>query len=261
MASSFKLLRRLPAWVRSNIREAKELTNFLAGVAALWFVWTSAAFAIYYIPSESMQPALEVGDRIAVSKWAYGYSRHSLPLGLGDLLPEEWDGRLAWANPQRGDVVVLQSPRADIVLIKRVTGVAGDIVEVRQGRLYINGERAQRELVDERRYREHGAITGSVHVAHFAETLPQSDGRTHPIYERTDAGDLDDFGPVTVPPGHIFLMGDNRDHSVDSRHFNGPGFVPLANVIGRAETVLFTLNRCRSDGDLHCPTGRVWRGL
>lgn len=251
----------MPAWVRSNIREAKEVTNFFAGVAALWFVWTSAAFAIYYIPSESMQPSLEVGDRIAVSKWAYGYSRHSLPLGLGGLLPEDWNGRIAWSDPQRGDVVVLQSPRADIVLIKRVTGVAGDVIEVRQGLLHINGEQAVRELVDERRYREHGAIAGSVHVAHFSETLPQSEGRGHPIYERSDGGPLDDFGPVTVPPGHIFLMGDNRDHSIDSRHPRGPGFVPLANVIGRAETVLFTLNRCRRSEDLHCPTGRVWRGL
>ncbi|WP_300532715.1 signal peptidase I [Maricaulis sp.] len=261
MASHYKLLRRMPSWMRSNIREAKELTNFLAGVAALWFVWTSAAFAIYYIPSESMQPTLEVGDRIAVSKWAYGYSRHSLPLGLGELLPEDWDGRIAWADPRRGDVVVLQSPRADIVLIKRVAAIGGDVVEVRAGRLYINGEQAERELVDERRYREHGAFAGSVHVAHFTETLPQSGGRTHPIYERSDAGQLDDFGPVTVPMGHLFLMGDNRDHSVDSRHPMGPGFVPLANVIGRAETVVFTLNRCRRSEDLHCPTGRVWRGL
>ena len=139
-----------------------------------------------------------------------------------------------------------------------MVGVAGDVIEVREGRLYINGEVAPRMLEDIRTYREDR--TGlAVTVSHYTEILPGD--REHEIYEQGDADDLDNFGPVTVRPGTVFVMGDNRDASRDSRASGGPGFVPLENVVGRAETVLFTLERCRREQGLHCPTGRVWRGL
>lgn len=257
MTVAFRILRRLPRWARQQVRETIELGRFFVGLAVMWFAWTSVAFAVFYIPSESMQPTLEVGDRIIVSKWAYGYSRHSLPLGMERFLPASWDGRLAWDDPDRGDVVVLTSPTNGLVLIKRVTAIAGDTIEMRRGRLYLNGERVHREAQGSRTYREHrGDI---VEVALFSESL--SEGRSHSIYERQDNNVLDDFGPVTVPEGHIFLMGDNRDNSVDSRAYGGPGFVPLVNVIGRAETVPFTFERCQREPGLYCPTGRVWRGL
>ena len=158
MTRTFRLLRRLPRWVRSGLREGVETVRFLSGVVAIWFAWSSIAFATYYIPSESMQPTLEVGDRIIVSKWAYGYSRHSLPLGLGGLLPDSWDGRVGWAEPERGDVIVLQSPREDLVLIKRVVGVPGDRIEVRDGRLIINGDMVLRAQTEARRYRQHNGF-------------------------------------------------------------------------------------------------------
>ncbi len=259
MTRTFRLLRRLPRWVRSGLREGVETVRFLSGVVAIWFAWSSIAFATYYIPSESMQPTLEVGDRIIVSKWAYGYSRHSLPLGLGGLLPDSWDGRVGWAEPERGDVIVLQSPREDLVLIKRVVGVPGDRIEVRDGRLIINGDMVLRARTEARRYRQHNGFPPVVDVMAFEEELPGAPA--HWIYERTDRHPLDDFGPILVPADHVFLMGDNRDNSVDSRAEGGPGFVPLANVIGRAETVPFTFERCDREPELHCPTGRVWRPL
>lgn len=240
--------------------EALELVRFFGGVLAVWLVLVTFGFAVFHIPSGSMKPTLEVGDRVLVSKWAYGYSVHSLPLGIGYMLPDGWNGRLAWHNPQRGDVIVLrderQSPPRN--LIKRVIGVAGDVVEVREGRLYLNGELVPRVFEDVRTYREHTYDT-LVSVTHYNEILPG--GREHQIYEQGDNEPLDNFGPVTVRPGTVFVMGDNRDASRDSRAEGGPGFVPLENVIGRAETVLFSLTRCRREEGVYCPRGRVWRGL
>lgn len=253
------LSRFLPSWARGGLDEAAEAMRFLAGVAGLWFAMTSVAFAFFYIPSESMQPSLEVGDRILVSKWAYGYSRHSLPLNLGDRLPDGWDGRIGWATPQRGDVVVLRDTRQDLTLIKRVIGLPGDEVEVRAGRLIINGELVERELIDVLSYRQFHGYPEVVQVAHYTETLPG--GFTHEIYERGDHEHLDEFGPVIVPAGRVFMMGDNRDNSTDSRAVDGPGFVPFSHIVGRAETVPFTFAHCRAEPGLHCPSGRVWRGL
>jgi signal peptidase I len=240
--------------------EIVETVRFVAGVAAVWLGLVTFGFAAFHIPSESMQPSLEVGDRVLVSKWAYGYSVHSLPLGIGYMLPDNWNGRLAWHNPQRGDVVVFrderQSPPRN--LIKRVIGIEGDVIEMRQGQLYLNGEPVPRELIEVRSYRDHprdNIVTATL----FEETLPG--GRDHPIYERGDNYQLDNYGPVTILPGTVFVMGDNRDASNDSRASNGPGLVPLENVVGRAETVLFTFERCRREDGLYCPRGRVWRGL
>lgn len=242
--------------------EIVEIGRFLAGVVMVWLGLVTVGFAAFHIPSESMQPSLEVRDRVLVSKWAYGYSVHSLPLGLGYLLPDNWDGRIAWGSPKRGDVVVLRDenqpdgrPRN---LIKRVVGLPGDTVEVRGGLLYLNGTPVERTIVDLRRYREH-TFNQLVSVTHYEETLPG--GRSYSIYERTDTYPLDNFGPVTVEDGAVFVMGDNRDASRDSRASGGPGFVPLENIVGRAETVIFTLASCRREDGLYCPRGRVWRGL
>lgn len=243
--------------------EVGETVRFIAGVAGVWFFIVTLIFAPFHIPSESMQPSLEVGDRVLVSKWAYGYSRHSLPLGIGYYLPDNWNARILGRTPERGDVVVFRNPESRRNLIKRVIGLPGDIITYRDGRLYVNGELVHREPAGTRVYRAHRGPTVEVDV--YDEMLPG--GSTHLIYEQTDAGGLDNAGPYRVPEGHAFVMGDNRDASTDSRvapragGAGGPGYVRLSEIVGRAETVMFTLNRCRREEGYFCPTGRVWRGL
>ncbi|PWE17590.1 signal peptidase I [Marinicauda salina] len=237
--------------------ELGETVRFFAGVAAVWFVLVTFVFAAFHIPSESMQPVLQVGDRVLVSKWAYGYSRHSLPLGLGYLLPDSWSGRILGSTPRRGDVIVVRDPDQGINLIKRVVGLPGDRIEVRAGRLYINDGAVPREPVDTVRYRDRSGQI--VQAVVYEETLPN--GVEHAIYERSDSMPLDDVGPFTVPQNHLFLMGDNRDASADSRVATGLGYVHMDEVVGRAETVLFTFASCRREPGLHCPPWRVWRPL
>ncbi|MCW5724136.1 MAG: signal peptidase I [Maricaulaceae bacterium] len=240
--------------------EAAETVKFLAGVAGVWAVIVTLLFAPFHIPSESMQPSLEVGDRVLVSKWSYGYSRHSLPLGMGYLFPENWNARLFARNPARGDIVVFRSPESRKNIIKRVIGLPGDVVTLRDGRLYINGELVQRDYVETLRYRAHEGPV--VEVAVYEEHLPGA-AEPHLIFERGDDYRWDNSGPYVVPEGYVFLMGDNRDSSTDSRVAQpmGPGYVRLSEVVGRAQTVIFTLKRCRREEGLHCPSGRVWRGL
>ena len=242
---------------RRAVAELGETVRFLAGVAAVWFVLVTFAFAAFHMPSESMQPSLQVGDRVLVSKWAYGYSRHSLPLGMGYLLPESWSGRILGRLPERGDVVVIRDPEQGINLIKRVVGLPGDTVEVRAGQLYLNGDAVPRDPLDVVRYRDHGGEV--VQVAQYDETLPG--GPVHVIYERGDDYGLDNAGPFRVPADHVFLMGDNRDRSQDSRARYGIGYVHTDQLVGRAETVLFTFASCRREEGLICPPWRVWRGL
>jgi signal peptidase I len=218
-------------------------------IAALF---RTAAFATYYIPSESMVPTLEVGDRLAVSKFAYGWSRYSLPLvemavGFGI----EFNGRLLGSLPQRGDVVVFAHPIDKRTMIKRVIGLPGDHIRLRLGRLYINGELVDRHLEAFYHYREYeGGIVG---VTRYTETLPG--GRSHEVIVRSDRGPAENTPEWTVPDGHIFVMGDNRDNSADSR-FAVMGMVPVENLIGRADTILYSNHTCNLEPGLYCASRR-----
>lgn len=198
----------------------------------------TVAFEPFNIPSGSMIPTLLVGDYLFVSKYSYGYSRHSLPFSL-PLLPS----RVFESLPERGDVAVFKLPRDGRTdYIKRIVGLPGDRVQVRRGRLHVNGEAVGRRRVDDLPIGPLG--TG---VPQFVETLPG--GREHLIAERRgDTGGLDDTGVYTVPEGHVFAMGDNRDDSLDSRVLGEVGFVPVENLIGRAEFLFFS----------HDSTARLW---
>lgn len=209
-----------------------------ACVLAIVMTFRTTAYGMYYIPSESMLPTLTVGDRIAVNKFAYGYSRHSVPFSIGPDL-ETPSGRAFYNAPKRGEVVVFKHPRDGKTLIKRVVGLPGDKIAIDKGRLYLNGVPASRQLADAYAYREH--VGGVMNVGQFVETLP--DGDTHQILERSDQYPGDFFGPLVIPENHIFVMGDNRDNSLDSRFpINGVGLLPIENLVGRAEAVLFSTN-------------------
>lgn len=197
------------------------------------------AFEPFNIPTRSMEPTLLVGDYILVSKYSYGYSRYSFPFWGLDI----FDGRIISSEPERGDVIVFRlpsNPSEDYV--KRLIGMPGDTIQMRAGRLYINGEMVEREAV--------GQVTNRFGqtVNEYRETLPN--GVDHLIWELTDSAPQDDTGEYVVPEGQYFFMGDHRDNSTDSR-FPSVGFVPLENLIGRAEVIWFSL----ADGNFF----EIWR--
>jgi signal peptidase I len=190
------------------------------------------AFEPFNIPSGSMIPSLLVGDYLFVSKYSYGYSRHSLPLSL-PLIP----GRVFGSLPERGDVAVFKLPKDNKTdYIKRIIGLPGDKIRVREGRLYLNGTLVERKPLPG--YVARGPFGSNMTIPMFEETLPN--GVKHLILEKTDRGQLDNTSVYTVPPGHVFGMGDNRDDSLDSRVLSEVGYIPIENLVGRAEFVFFS---------------------
>lgn len=205
------------------------------------------AFEPFNIPSGSMVPTLLVGDYLFVSKYSYGYSRHSLPLSLN-----LFQGRILSRLPDRGDVAVFKLPRDNTTdYIKRIVGLPGDRVQMKAGQLYINGEQVPRRLIGD--YIERDGYV-RVQMRRFTETLPGvAGGRAHDIAKMTDSGGLNDTPEFKVPPEHVFAMGDNRDNSSDSRDPNGGvGFIPLENLVGRAEFIFFSV-------DAQAPGWQVWQ--
>jgi len=192
------------------------------------------AYEPFNIPSGSMIPTLLVGDYLFVSKFSYGYSRYSIAFGL---LP--FEGRLLFHPPERGDVVVFKLPRDNKTdYIKRIVGLPGDRIQMIGGILNINGVPVQRERTDD--YVTHDGFGREVHTAQYIETLPN--GRKHRIIEETDNGPLDNTPVYSVPEGHYFCMGDNRDNSQDSRVLSAVGYVPVENLVGRAEFLFFSID-------------------
>jgi signal peptidase I len=230
--------------------------------AIFWLVLAVLAFHSFiakpfYIPSESMMPVLLKGDRLVVSKFPYGWSFVSPSFHI---LPE-MEGRLFGRLPERGDIVILSPPGQSADYIKRVIGLPGDELEMIGGQLFINGRAVKREerppamipidqnvpcLPDENGdFRTRGAGGKEYcRLPVFRETLPN--GRTYDTIDLTRRGMVDDFAKLKVPPDHVFLMGDNRDKSADSRvplseqGLGGP--VPYENIGGRAEFITFSLD-------------------
>ena len=238
-------------------RQIRSEALFFTAVLAAFLLFRTTAYGMYHIPSESMLPTLAVGDRIAVNKFAYGYSRHSTPFSIGPDFSTP-SGRIFSKPPKRGDIVVFKHPRTGQTYIKRVIGVPGDEIALDKGRLYVNKELTDRTLSKTYRYREHRG--GIAAVGRFTETLPE--GREHAILERSDHGHADNYGPVTVPDHHFFVMGDNRDNSLDSRFDDpGVGFLPAAYIVGRAERIIFAVNLTPREANIVKHGGRWFSAL
>ena len=262
------------------MKEAREWGVTLAVFIPIFYLFSFLFYEQRVIPSESMVPNLQVGDRVVVSKFAYGYDRFSVPWGLGRILPLG-KGRILAHAPRRGDVVVFMHPHWNRVMIKRLIGLPGDHVQMLGERLYLNGEPVPTEFIGRRRYIPH-RDTRPVSAAEYSETI---DGKTYLTHQWAKGQPLDTTVEFIVPEGYVFFMGDNRDNSKDARDTSGHcpevdgvidkagcelrvpadfasiGFVPMDHLMGRAETVLFTTHRCKRREGLDCPPKRVWKAL
>ncbi|PVE53533.1 signal peptidase I [Arthrobacter sp. TPD3018] len=243
--------------------ETSETIRFLVKLAVAVFILRSFIFAPFSIPSESMLPRLLIGDYLFVTKWNYGYSRWSLPYGFPPI-----PGRLLGRNPARGDVVVFRSPdpapgdtdpeHADHDVIKRVIGLPGDTIQMRRGQVILNGVPVPKQRVADfvlpltANFNEQKCGATFVDVdakgqpicryPQFRETLPN--GKSYMVLDQADIPQADDTGLYTVPAGDVFLMGDNRDDSADSR-FPAPigmGYIPMERIEGKAVVTFFSTN-------------------
>lgn len=214
-------------------------------------VFRTLFFQPFWIPSGSMKDTLLIGDFLFVNKMAYGYSQYSCPFSACTFIGDRWFG----SEPDRGDIAVFKHPVDGSDFIKRVIGLPGDTVQMREGALYLNGERVPTEpggvFVEPYERQgpsgsfprcENGAVGmgGTCEKTRTIETLPGGVG--HAILNIGD-GPLDNTPVYTVPAGHFFFMGDNRDNSVDSRvpqSARGVGMVPFKNLVGRADRVMFS---------------------
>ena len=189
----------------------------------------------FNIPSGSMKPNLLVGDFIFVSKWSYGYSKHSLPFSI-PLIPNKIFGKI----PKRGEVVVFKTPydnRTDY--IKRVIGLPGDKIQIRNGYLFINDNKIIREKTNDFLEKENNNITRTRrYVEYFSEV-------EYEILDLMDNGIADNTKIYTVPDNHFFVMGDNRDNSQDSRFISSVGYIPVDNLVGKARYIFFSLENAR----------------
>ena len=216
---------------------------------ALVFVSTTAIAQPFYVPTGSMQPTLAIGDALIGSKYPYGYSRWSTPWGLGPKSEKRLLGKL----PKHGDVVVFRLPRdLNVTYVKRVVGLPGDRIQMQRGQLTINGKVAPLVSLGKGQVEDrNGTYTDA---ALHTETLPG--GMQHTIFKTGWDGWLDNTKVFTVPKDNIFVMGDNRDDSLDSRaaqNMGGVGFVPVENLMARAEATIGSYDFLNAKGPASWP--------
>ena len=204
-------------------------TLFYALIIAI--IIRSLFFQPFYIPSSSMEPNLLIGDRLFVSKYTYGYSRHSLPFS-----PKIFDNRIFEKTPQRGDVIVFKTPvdnRTDY--IKRLIGIPGDTIQIIDQDLYLNNVKIKKRKISNSTIINCG--DKSISANFFIETLPN--GKSY-IATYKKEGTMINSDKYTVPENHYFFMGDNRDCSSDSRFLTSVGYVNFDNLVGKARLIFFS---------------------
>jgi signal peptidase I len=188
-------------------------------------------FQPFTIPSGSMMPTLLVGDYIFVNKFAYGYSKYSLPFSH-----DIFSGRIFASEPKRGDVVVFRfPPNPDVDYIKRLVGLPGDHIQVKDDILYINGQAVPRQ--PDGSFTSDYKLDPGENVPVYKEVL--DNGKTYDTLDQSPVSRGDNTREFIVPEGHYFMMGDNRDNSLDSRF--DVGYVPAENLVGRASVIFFSL--------------------
>ena len=207
-------------------------TIFYALIIAL--IIRSFLFQPFYIPSSSMEPNLLIGDRLFVSKYTYGYSRHSLPFS-----PKIYNNRILEKTPKRGDVIVFKTPadnRTDY--IKRLIGLPGDVIQIVDEDLYLNGIKIKKEKIENLININCG--NEILNAAFYKETLPN--GKNYIAVYRND-GTMVNSDKFIVPENHYFFMGDNRDCSKDSRFLSSVGYVSFNNLVGKAQLIFFSSDK------------------
>ena len=223
--------------------EFRETITVIIEALIIALVFRSFLYQPFSIPTASLQPTLLIGDYVIASKFTWGYGRYSFPFGI---IP--FEGRIFGREPDRGDIAVFRPVPQRDNYIKRVIGLPGDRIQMREGRLIINGEQVEREFIE--RATDTDSYGTSIPVLVYEETLPN--GATHRIHEISDEGPLDNTIEYVVPAGHYFMMGDNRDRSQDSRVLSAVGYVPAGNLIGKGEARFFSIKN-------NIPPWQIWQ--
>jgi signal peptidase I len=217
---------------KANKNELRDTIVVIVEALLIALVFRTFLYQPFSIPTASMQSTLMIGDYFLASKFTWGLGKYSfpIPVPLGDRI-------LALSQPQQGDVAVFRNEPTGEDYVKRVIGQPGDRIQMKEGRLYINGVMLEREQIATGEDTDSSSLT--VPVILYSETLPN--GVVHTIQEISDDQPLDDTAEYVVPPGHYFMMGDNRDRSADSRVLRQVGYVPSTNLIGKGEYRFFSI--------------------
>ncbi len=243
LANSY--LKPIKDFFKEDGKEIYEFGKILFHALILATLAKTLFFQPFNIPSGSMKETLLIGDYLFVSKTSYGYSKYSLPFS-----PNLFNGRIFGAKPKRGDIIVFRLPRdTNVDYIKRLIGFPGDTIQVRNGVVFLNGKAIPKKRIDDLIIKDKWGLE-KTRIARYQETLPN--GVKYEVLDETPYGDLDNTRLYTVPAGHYFMMGDNRDNSADSRvtkevsfeaygnERQAVGYIPEENLIGRASMLFFS---------------------